>query len=286
MSGKRRRGVRAVQIGTRHGRGNRRSDRIEYLPAPRPRARRGDARAAAARGPSPVGAAGSGGHRPAGSGEHPPARPWVRRAAASTRRSGRGCGGQWRAPSGPTVGTAGSGERRRGPWARRVAPHDARRAGVEPADGVPAEYPRAARGSLPDPAPLFPRSAREPGSLGAMSTPPDPHLSAVILAVAAKLRFFVKSRDPRFGELGVLSDGTSERPLYVASAGGDRVAWTLDAGPDLDPHLLTREAYDILSGGALRDDGAIVYQDKGWRLRWRWSASGMVAYAVSLAENA
>jgi hypothetical protein len=118
-----------------------------------------------------------------------------------------------------------------------------------------------------------------------MSTPPDPRLPALLLAAAAKLRFVVKVKDPAFGELGLLSDGQAERPLYITSAGGDRAAWTLEPGPRLDPHLMARATYDVLAAGALREDGAIEYQGKAYRLHWRWSASGMVAETFAMEST-
>lgn len=113
-----------------------------------------------------------------------------------------------------------------------------------------------------------------------MSTPPDPHISAILLATAAKMRLLVKVRDRVFGDLGVLSDGTTEHALYVAGAGADRVAWTLEPGAGLDPHYISQETYRVLSTGALREDGAIECGGKAHRLRWRWSSSGMIAEAV------
>jgi hypothetical protein len=119
-----------------------------------------------------------------------------------------------------------------------------------------------------------------------MITPPDPRIPALLLAVAAKLGFVVKARDPAFGELGVLADGATERPLYLAGAGEDRVAWTFDAGPRMDPHLMTRETYELLVKGVLREDGAIGHQGRAYQLHFRWSASGMVAEAHAVESMA
>lgn len=111
-----------------------------------------------------------------------------------------------------------------------------------------------------------------------MSTPPDPGIPALLLLAAAKLRFLVKVRDPLLGELGVLADGAAERPLYVIGVGGDRAAWSLEGGPRLDPHLMTRATFELLSSVASRD-GA-------YQLHSRWSASGMVAEAIVLERAA
>ena len=119
-----------------------------------------------------------------------------------------------------------------------------------------------------------------------MITPPDPHLPSAILAIAAKFGFLVKQRDPMFGELGVLADGAKEHPLYVGSAGGDRVTWTLEAGPRMDPHLMSRATYDVLAGGKMREDNTVAYQGKVFGLGWRWSASGMVAEATAIESAA
>jgi hypothetical protein len=119
-----------------------------------------------------------------------------------------------------------------------------------------------------------------------MITPPDPHLPDLILAAAAKLRFIVKVRDPVLGELGLLSDGDVERPLYLISAGGDRVAWSLEGAKGMDPYLMARETYSVLAAGSLGADGAISYKGATYSLRFRWSASGMVAETAAVATPA
>jgi hypothetical protein len=119
-----------------------------------------------------------------------------------------------------------------------------------------------------------------------MSTPPDPGIPALLLLAAAKLRFLVKVRDPLFGELGVLAEGDRERPLYVIGVGGDRAAWSLDGGPRLDPHLMTRATFELLASATQREDGSLVSRDRAYQLHSRWSASGMVAEAVALERAA
>jgi hypothetical protein len=119
-----------------------------------------------------------------------------------------------------------------------------------------------------------------------MSPPPNPGIPALFLAVAARLGFVLKVRDPALGELGVLADGSIEHPLFLASAGADRIVWTLDSGPHLDPHFLSRATYDVLAGGSLRDDGSLSYEGKSYWLRFRWSASGMVAEAMTAEHPA
>ena len=76
------------------------------------------------------------------------------------------------------------------------------------------------------------------------------------------------------------------RQVVRVSAGGDRVTWTLEAGPRMDPHLMSRVTYDVLAGGILREDNTVAYQGKVFGLGWRWSASGMVAEAIVIESAA
>jgi hypothetical protein len=119
-----------------------------------------------------------------------------------------------------------------------------------------------------------------------MITPPDPHIPELILAIAAKLRFIVKVRDPALGELGLLSDGNAERPLYLISSGGDRLTWSLEGAKGMDTYLFTRETHSVLASGSLGSDGAISYKGAAYRLRFRWSASAMVAETVAVTTPA
>jgi len=71
-----------------------------------------------------------------------------------------------------------------------------------------------------------------------MSTPPDPHDTAVLLATA-KMRLVAKVRDHVLGDLRVLFDVTNHRALYVASAGGD---WS-SSSHSTSSHLILAEEH-------------------------------------------
>lgn len=118
-----------------------------------------------------------------------------------------------------------------------------------------------------------------------MIEPPDPHIPGILLAVAAKLGFVFKVRDAVFGELGAIGDANTEHKLFVTSGGGARVTWSLEGSARLDPHLMTRATFDVLARGELQEDNTIAYQKTTFRLRWRWSASGMLAEAVALETS-
>jgi hypothetical protein len=104
-----------------------------------------------------------------------------------------------------------------------------------------------------------------------MPTPPDPLVLDLLLTVAAKLGWRFTMRAPDGVELGELftPEGAPRPLLMVAGPARGSVAWAIvELAPrDLSPHLMTRATADILCGGALRDDGAVLYQGKAYRLR-------------------
>jgi len=103
-----------------------------------------------------------------------------------------------------------------------------------------------------------------------MGSPPEPGITAILLAAAAKLGFQVLSRDPAGQELGVFSDSSGTRPFVIgAGAGLGGCVWALlETGPmPKMAYLMTRTTYEALHGGSLADDGSFVYRGVSYTVR-------------------
>src|SRR4051812_21264928 len=101
-----------------------------------------------------------------------------------------------------------------------------------------------------------------------VSSPPVPTVPALLLAVAARFGYRVTARDPSGGELGVMTEGTADRHLVIASGGADGTWTVLDAlAAGFGPVLISRATYAVLHGGALGTDGSVLYQGRAYRVR-------------------
>lgn len=115
-----------------------------------------------------------------------------------------------------------------------------------------------------------------------MSTPPDPGIPALLLAVAAKLGWRATTRGPS-AELGTFADGSTL--LLAAGDGPGTVQWALGAAaPGCAPCLLSEATHTVLHGGTLNASGAVDYQGRAYRVRLWWDGANLTAEAV--AEDA
>jgi hypothetical protein len=84
---------------------------------------------------------------------------------------------------------------------------------------------------------------------------PDGGIPALLLAVAAKLRYVVIARDSSGAELGEFrTECGAPRPLLLTGTEPGCAAWILNEGseaPGLAPHLFARDAAAALQGGSL-----------------------------------
>jgi hypothetical protein len=115
-----------------------------------------------------------------------------------------------------------------------------------------------------------------------MFTPPQPLTPAVLLAAAAKMGWIVLDSQ---ASLGTFSDSSarSHHLILVSGSAPGSVEWAIvDVLPTgFAPLLFSRETYEVMHGGTLRDDGSISYEGHAYHVRFWYDGSRFIAEAVA-----
>lgn len=107
-----------------------------------------------------------------------------------------------------------------------------------------------------------------------MHGPPDPGISALLLAIAQRFGFVAVDTSGLVGHIDA-------HTLTVESTGPGSVAWLVlsqtERADDLAPRYLTREAYDALREGTIDQTGCLESGGSRYRLIDRWDGTRLVA---------
>ena len=103
-----------------------------------------------------------------------------------------------------------------------------------------------------------------------VATPPNPLTPAALLAAAANMGWIVI--DPKAG-LGTFSDSSasSHHLILVSGAAPGSVEWAITGvlPKGFAPFLFSRETYDVMHNGTLREDRSINHKGTAHRVTLR-----------------